>query len=115
MKFNADTAATMRSAGGGSARSGGFRSGRAGLLLVDLIDRAADLLGVGGWACDQALLRGFSEPESVVYGAEQQNLTEEIKPGGEQEEEAELGAISVEPSGEPLADGKTQRKHLDED
>src|SRR6266571_673241 len=88
---------------------------RPAFLFLDLVDRPANLFGFIGRACDQTLLHRLSKPEPVVHGPQQQDLAEQVQPGGQQEKEPELRAVGVEPAREPFVDRKAQGQSLDED
>ena len=48
-------------------------------------------------ARNQSLLYGFAHTKTVVDRAKQQQLTQQVQPGREKEEEPELGPVGVEP------------------
>src|SRR5689334_13665086 len=71
----------------------GLVPGALSLFLVDLLAWPRPVARLVGGAGDQTLFGRLSQAELVEDRAQEQQLAEQVEPGGEQEEQAELGAV----------------------
>src|SRR5690242_2139437 len=79
------------------------------LLLFDDGMRPLDFTRLVHRARDQAKTLGLASPELVEYRAQQDQIAQQVEPRGEQQEQRELRAVSVETAGEARVDRPRKR------